>query len=81
MVAAVLLVVALLFIDWYELAQNPARMSGNPTFICGDGQYECTGWETFPILRWLLLARRDRPADPRLHRRSAATSSPGLRAS
>ncbi len=25
-------------------------------FLCGDGQFSCTGFETFPILSWLLLA-------------------------
>jgi len=57
-IAAVLLVVALFFIDWFSLAENvPARQDGNPdAFICGVDQYQCTGWETFPIMRWLLLA-------------------------
>jgi len=53
--AGLLLVVALIFLPWYDLSHNPERDAGDG-FICGVGEYECTGWETFPILRWLLLA-------------------------
>jgi hypothetical protein len=52
--AGIVLVLTLFFLPWYELAQNPSRAAGEG-FICGRDQYECTGWETFPILRWLLL--------------------------
>ena len=55
-VASVVLVLALLLLDWYSLTQTAAREANDPdAFICGVGQYECTGWETFPIMRWLLL--------------------------
>ena len=55
--ASILLLVALFLLPWYELDQNPQRALDDPeTFICGTGDYECTGWETFPIMRWLLLA-------------------------
>lgn len=53
--AAILLVVSILFLPWYSLGHNPARDAGGG-FICGAGDYECTGFDTFPILRWLLLA-------------------------
>jgi hypothetical protein len=53
-VAAILLLITILFLPWYSLDHNPARDSGEG-FICGDGEYSCTGFETFPILRWLLL--------------------------
>lgn len=56
---SLLLIVSLLFLPWYSLAENPQRIEGpdfNPdAFICGAGEFECTGFETFPILRWLLL--------------------------
>lgn len=56
-IAAVLLVVALLFLNWFDLGQTEGRSDGDPEeFICGLNQYSCTGFETFPILRWLLLA-------------------------
>jgi hypothetical membrane protein len=53
--AAILLIVTILFFPWYSLNHNPARDSGEG-FICGIDNYSCTGFETFPILRWLLLA-------------------------
>jgi hypothetical protein len=60
MVAAALLVVSLLFLTWYDLAQTPGRMNGSD-FVCGQGDYHCTGFETFPILRWLLLGAAAAP--------------------
>jgi len=56
-IASALLVVALLFMTWYEVATTQDRTDGDPeAFICGVDQFSCTGFETFPILRWLLLA-------------------------
>lgn len=60
MVAAAVLVIAVLFLPWYDLAQTPGRENGED-FICGTGDYTCTGFETFPILRWLLLAAAAAP--------------------
>lgn len=61
--ASVLLLIALFLLPWYSLGENPQRLAGEEdTFICGVGEYECTGWETFPILRWLLLAAAFAPA-------------------
>ncbi|HEY8001308.1 MAG: hypothetical protein ACHQJ5_03605 [Vicinamibacteria bacterium] len=59
-IASLLLIVAILFLPWYELGANPQRVVGGPDYnpdanICGAGETTCTGWETFPILRWLLL--------------------------
>lgn len=62
--AAILLILSLLFLPWFELETNPQREGGpasNPdfnseAFICGEREFECTGFETFPIMRWLLLA-------------------------
>jgi hypothetical protein len=53
-------VVSLLFFPWYTLghtvSRNPSSHSYDPSaFICGTGDFKCTGFETFPILRWLLL--------------------------
>ena len=53
-VAGLLLVISLVFMDWFTLAQTDPRSAGED-FICGVDQYSCTGWDTFPILRWLLL--------------------------
>jgi hypothetical protein len=54
--ASALLIIAILFLPWYSLDHNPQRVAGNPdAWVCGTGDYSCTGFETFPILRWLLL--------------------------
>jgi hypothetical protein len=61
--ASILLVLSLIFLPWFELDSNPQREGGpasNPdfnqdAFICGTGEFECTGFETFPIMRWLLI--------------------------
>ncbi len=57
--ASLLLVLSLLFLPWYELELNPQRAEGpdfnSEAFICGESEFECTGFETFPILRWLLI--------------------------
>ena len=60
MLAGALLVVSVLFLPWYDLAHNPPRNAGSG-FICGVDQYSCTGFDTFPILRWLLLAAAAAP--------------------
>lgn len=53
--AAILLVVAIFLLNWFNLAQTPNRLHGSD-FICGRNEYSCTGWETFPLMRWILLA-------------------------
>jgi hypothetical protein len=55
--AAIVLVISLLFLPWYTLDHIPTRVDGSDAdvWICGTGDFECTGFETFPILRWLLL--------------------------
>lgn len=60
MVAAALLVVCIFLLPWYDLAQTPGRLAGHD-FICGQDEYSCTGFDTFPILRWLLLAAATAP--------------------
>jgi hypothetical protein len=59
-IASVLLIIAILFLPWYSLDHNPSRELNNPSYnpdawVCGTGDFECTGFDTFPILRWLLL--------------------------
>ena len=53
--ASILLIISLFLFPWYSLDQTPARMHGEG-FVCGSGDYSCTGFDTFPILRWFLLA-------------------------
>ena len=55
-IASGLLIISLLFLPWFSLTDSPTR-DENPevNYICGNGDLSCTGWETFPIMRWLLL--------------------------
>jgi hypothetical protein len=59
-VASILLIVSILFLPWYSVSEIDQRLPESPNFnpdafICGEGEFECTGFETFPIMRWLLL--------------------------
>src|SRR3954469_18432989 len=54
-VAAILLILSILFMPWYTLSHSSTR-AGQDAWVCGENDYSCTGFETFPILRWFLLA-------------------------
>jgi hypothetical protein len=54
-VAAILLVISILFLPWFSLTDTPERTQ-QEAWLCGTDEFSCTGFETFPILRWLLLA-------------------------
>ena len=43
-----------LLLPWYALSDTPERVEQG-SWLCGEGEFSCTAWETFPILRWLLL--------------------------
>jgi hypothetical protein len=63
MVAAAVLVLSLFF-QWYSLSTDPEVVQrGNEAgnWACGVGDSSCTGWETFPILKWLLIAAAAAP--------------------
>lgn len=60
-VAAVALVVSLFFLEWFSLSTGEER-DIQQAWVCGTGDYSCTGWETFPILRYFLLAAAFAPA-------------------
>jgi hypothetical protein len=51
--AAVLLIISL-FLPWFDLTHTPTR-APQEAWVCGTGDYQCTGWETFPIARWLFV--------------------------
>jgi len=59
-VGSALVLLSLLFLPWYSLehivAREPGRSYDSATFICGANDFSCTGFETFPVLRWLLIA-------------------------
>lgn len=54
-VASALLVLSLLFLPWFSLTDAPQRVQQD-AWLCGEGELSCTGFDTFPILRWVLLA-------------------------
>jgi hypothetical protein len=55
-ISGTLLVISILFLPWYELAPNPSRVASEPdSWICGVNDFSCTGFDTFPIMRWALL--------------------------
>jgi hypothetical protein len=59
--AALVFLISLLFLPWYSVDLSvPTRLPGpdfDPSaFICGGHDGSCTGFETFPILRWFLIA-------------------------
>lgn len=55
LVASAALLASLLFLPWYSLADTPTRMAGD-AFVCGAGRLSCTGFQTFPLMRWVLVA-------------------------
>ena len=53
---AALLLILSLFLPWFSLTDSPTRPDNPDTnYICGNGDLSCTAWETFPIMRFLLL--------------------------
>ena len=60
-VASVLLIISILFLPWFSLTDVPERAEQN-AWVCGEGDFSCTAFETFPILRWLLLLAALAPA-------------------
>ena len=53
--AGALLLISILFLPWYSLTDTPERAEQG-AWLCGTNEFSCTGFETFPILRWLLIA-------------------------
>jgi hypothetical protein len=55
-IASAVLIVAILFFSWYsyDLA-GVEKAADADDWLCGVNETSCTAWETFPILRWLLL--------------------------
>jgi hypothetical protein len=54
--ASVLLIISILFLPWYSYdTASVEKAASSDAWICGVGDTSCTGFETFPINRWLLL--------------------------
>jgi hypothetical protein len=52
--ASVVLVASLTLLPWFSLADTPTRGAGDG-FVCGTGRFHCTGFEAFPLIRWVLI--------------------------
>ena len=58
MIAAAILVLSL-FLEWFSLTTDPnvvQRGGDAGNWACGVGNDSCSGWDTFPIMRFLLIA-------------------------
>ena len=54
--SAALLVIAVLFLPWFSYDLDGVQKDASEdSWICGVDETECTAFDTFPILRWLLL--------------------------
>ena len=54
--SAALLIVAILFLPWYDYdTEGVQKLPEDDSWLCGSEEASCTGFETFPILRWPLL--------------------------
>ena len=60
-VASAALILSLVFLEWFALSEGPEREKQG-AWVCGEFDYSCTGWETFDILRYLLILAALAPA-------------------
>jgi hypothetical protein len=55
MAAAVVLVISV-FIEWYSVSPETAARGNDPAnWACGVGNSSCSGWDTFPVVSVLLI--------------------------
>ena len=60
-IIAGLILVGSLFIEWFSLETENVARDEEDDWVCGVGDNSCTGFDTFPILRWLLIAAAAAP--------------------
>lgn len=62
-IVAGMILIGSLFLKWFTLGSGPDIERGTNTanWVCGVGSSDCTGFETFPTLRWLLIAAASAP--------------------
>jgi hypothetical protein len=53
--AAILFLVSMFLLPWFSIDVT-AQQTRQGAWICGTGDSSCAGFDTFPILRWFLLA-------------------------
>jgi hypothetical protein len=59
-IAGIVLVVSV-FLQWYSLDTEGVQRDDPGDWVCGVGNNSCSAWDTFPILRWLLIAAAAAP--------------------
>ena len=60
-IVAGLVLIGSLFLEWFSLDTEGVRRDEAEDWVCGEGDNSCTGFATFPILRWLLIAAAAAP--------------------
>ena len=61
-VLAGLILVGSLFLEWFSLDSGEGIERNEPDdWVCGEGNDSCSGFDTFPVLRWLLIAAAAAP--------------------
>jgi len=61
-IIAGLILIGSLFLEWYSLDTAGVERDEEADWVCGVGNNGCSGFDTFPILRWLLIAAALAPA-------------------
>ena len=49
-----------LFMPWFSLTETRERAE-QAAWVCGVNEFSCSGWATFPIARWALVAAAAAP--------------------
>jgi hypothetical protein len=60
-ILAGVILVGTLFLPWFSLETSGVERDEPDDWVCGVGNNECSGFDTFPILRWLLIAAAAAP--------------------
>ena len=64
-IIAGLILVGSLFLEWFSLQEEGVQRDESDDLVCGESpanaDLSCTGFETFPILRWLMIAAAAAP--------------------
>ena len=55
------ILVGSLFLEWFSLDTGGVERDEADDWVCGEGNNSCSGFDTFPILRWLLIAAAAAP--------------------
>jgi hypothetical protein len=58
--ASAAILILSLFLPWFSLTDVQERAQ-QEAWVCGEGEFECSGWDTFPIARWLFVAAAAAP--------------------